>query len=123
VTTWQLGGPGSNYSGWQSIQILDPTPMTSEKANFTIHCLAPHRVESTTLIAPSIAQLRTALCPIGEKALSGGAVLSSNKLFLSASFPAVGPFGESAWGVIVINTDNPPPVNHAVTVYAMCAKP
>lgn len=35
-TTWRLGGPGFTYSGWQSIKILEPQEMESERANFKI---------------------------------------------------------------------------------------
>jgi hypothetical protein len=37
-TTWTLGGPGSTYSGWQSIKIFEPQEMESERANFKIQC-------------------------------------------------------------------------------------
>lgn len=37
-TTWRLGGPGFTYSGWQSIKILEPQEMESERANFNIRC-------------------------------------------------------------------------------------
>jgi len=37
-TTWRLGGPGLTYSGWQSIKILEPQEMESERANFKIRC-------------------------------------------------------------------------------------
>ena len=37
-TTWTLGGPGFDYSGWQAIEVLQPQSVTSNKAKFTVHC-------------------------------------------------------------------------------------
>jgi hypothetical protein len=42
-TTWTLGKPASKYSGSQSIQIFDPTSLTSEKATFTLTCSRPFK--------------------------------------------------------------------------------
>jgi hypothetical protein len=36
--TWQIGGAGSSYNGWEAIQIFDPNDMQSEHATFTIRC-------------------------------------------------------------------------------------
>lgn len=37
--TWQLGGPGlPAYTGWQTLKILSPNPMESNKAGFKIRC-------------------------------------------------------------------------------------
>lgn len=41
-TAWTLGAPGRHYPEyWQAIQILEPNPLESEKALFTLHCEAP----------------------------------------------------------------------------------
>jgi tetratricopeptide (TPR) repeat protein len=37
-TTWDLGGSGMTYSGWEQIQILDPQSLTSNQAAFNIQC-------------------------------------------------------------------------------------
>lgn len=37
-TTWDLGGTGFTYSGWESIQIIDPQALTSNQAAFSIQC-------------------------------------------------------------------------------------
>jgi hypothetical protein len=37
-TTWQLGAPGSEYQGWESILILDPQLRESNQAKFTVNC-------------------------------------------------------------------------------------
>jgi hypothetical protein len=37
-TTWDLGGAGEIYSGWESIQILDPQALTSNQATFNLQC-------------------------------------------------------------------------------------
>lgn len=38
-STWTLGGPNlSEYSGWKAIRILEPNNMTSDQAEFEIHC-------------------------------------------------------------------------------------
>lgn len=40
-TTWQLGAATPRfqpYSGWQAIQILEPTDLRSNQASFLIHC-------------------------------------------------------------------------------------
>jgi hypothetical protein len=37
-TTWDLGGAGFNYSGWEQIQILEPQALTSNQATFSIQC-------------------------------------------------------------------------------------
>jgi hypothetical protein len=39
--TWTLGGKGTNYTGWEAVQIIDPVDpkgITSERAPFTIRC-------------------------------------------------------------------------------------
>ena len=36
--TWDLGGAGQAYSGWESIQIIDPQSLTSNQAAFSIQC-------------------------------------------------------------------------------------
>jgi hypothetical protein len=38
ATTWTLGAPGTNYSGWQTIEIIRPKDQTSERASFTLTC-------------------------------------------------------------------------------------
>lgn len=39
VETWTLGGPDlPSYTGWQAVQILSPSRLTSERANFTLTC-------------------------------------------------------------------------------------
>lgn len=35
---WTLGAPGKSFSGWQSIKVIEPMEMESEKAPFKIHC-------------------------------------------------------------------------------------
>jgi hypothetical protein len=40
TATWQIGGPGFNYKGWEAIQIYDPNDMQSEHATFAIQCAA-----------------------------------------------------------------------------------
>ncbi len=37
-TTWTLGGPGVNYSGWQRIYVDDPNNQGFGKADFSIAC-------------------------------------------------------------------------------------
>ena len=41
-TTWTLGGLPAlpNYVGWQAIEIISPTPGTSNHADFKIACVA-----------------------------------------------------------------------------------
>ena len=40
-TTWTLGGASlPHYTGWQAIQIVYPTNLTSNKAGFTVRCAA-----------------------------------------------------------------------------------
>ena len=36
--TWTLGGDGSQFSGWESIEIFDPASMVSSQAKFKISC-------------------------------------------------------------------------------------
>jgi len=38
ATEWTLGGPGMKFSGWEAIEIFDPTPLKSEQAHFSIEC-------------------------------------------------------------------------------------
>jgi hypothetical protein len=38
VDTWTLGGPGFAFSGWQTIEVLDPAAGESERATFTVAC-------------------------------------------------------------------------------------
>jgi hypothetical protein len=38
---WTLGGPGVKFSGWEAIEILDPNPVKSEQANFSVECTPP----------------------------------------------------------------------------------
>jgi hypothetical protein len=38
TTTWDIGGPGFSYKGWEAIQIYDPNNMQSTHANFEIQC-------------------------------------------------------------------------------------
>lgn len=37
-TTWQLGGAGMVFEGWQQIQTFDPEERTSPRARFSIRC-------------------------------------------------------------------------------------
>jgi hypothetical protein len=37
-TTWDLGGAGEAFSGWESIEITDPQMLTSNQASFNIQC-------------------------------------------------------------------------------------
>jgi hypothetical protein len=37
-TTWTLGGPGMNYSGWEAIHIVYPQALDSNHADFAIKC-------------------------------------------------------------------------------------
>jgi hypothetical protein len=46
-TTWDIGGAGFNYSGWEQIQILDPQTMTSNQATFNIQCESPAVLQVT----------------------------------------------------------------------------
>jgi hypothetical protein len=37
-TSQQLGEPGKNFSGWQEIEVLDPSQFKSDHASFSIEC-------------------------------------------------------------------------------------
>ena|SRR5437016_1938780 len=36
--TWQLGGPGFTYAGWEAIRLLDPQQVESAHATFRVVC-------------------------------------------------------------------------------------
>jgi hypothetical protein len=38
TTTWQLGGGGFSYSGWQQLHIISPNDLLSNQANFSLNC-------------------------------------------------------------------------------------
>jgi hypothetical protein len=85
-TEWQIGGPGTTYSGWQSIKISDPQDTESPQASFSIQCNAP--------LPPSVASVKisSATCTlVGEGAyrvdLSGEAMAPEGAAFRAGATP------------------------------------
>ena len=38
TNTWQLGGPGFTYSGWEALRVMDPQQVDSDQATFRVVC-------------------------------------------------------------------------------------
>ncbi|MCH7606539.1 MAG: hypothetical protein IH962_05230, partial [Chloroflexi bacterium] len=37
-TSWSLGGPGFTFSGWRKLEVLTPSAVSSNQANFSLSC-------------------------------------------------------------------------------------
>ena len=77
-TTWTLGGPGlPSYSGWQSIQVVYPMDLESNKAGFTIQCKQPPKI--TARLAADPASYKGP-CPVTIKFRGAIAVTEAGKV-------------------------------------------